>query len=299
MGQAAGGVERLLEGHTLRGGDAARVGPWMERVTPPRPHPLHAAYVLPKGVPHPLPPAPSSIFDHLRVESKFSFDTRKYRFYEMVCAMLEVSSLEDIHLQELGQNVRHAEEILGRALTSGRTTISRKWKSSPLQGDFQKLYRKFVQEIVAPMIGDTKLVYQTTPTFRCQLPRADKNLGPMHRDGDYYHQPNEINIWLPLVPVDGSNSLWAESRPQQGDFHPFVLQYGEAARFWGNRCWHYTVRNTSNITRFSFDFRVVPFSIFDADWDSRFAGRSRFQLSDDGGASHYSICTTPSPMLPL
>jgi hypothetical protein len=33
-------------------------------------------------------------------------------------------------------------------------------------------------------------------------------------------------------------------------------------RFYGNECMHYTVENTTAVTRVSFDFRVIPASLF-------------------------------------
>ena len=59
--------------------------------------------------------------------------------------------------------------------------------------------------------------------------------------GADYHQVNELNVWVPLTHAYGSNTLWAESEPQRGDFRPFVMAPGEAVLFWGHQCQHYTV----------------------------------------------------------
>ena len=79
------------------------------------------------------------------------------------------------------------------------------------------------------------------------------------------YQASEINVWLPLTRVYGANTLWAESVPGKGDFRPFDLAYGQAAVFYGNRCRHYTMANTTPTTRVSVDFRVVPGQRFEAD----------------------------------
>jgi hypothetical protein len=49
-----------------------------------------------------------------------------------------------------------------------------------------------------------------------------------------------------------------------GDFHSFDLDgsAGELMRFYGNRCQHYTTENTATTCRVSFDFRVIPASLF-------------------------------------
>ena len=49
-----------------------------------------------------------------------------------------------------------------------------------------------------------------------------------------------INFWLPLTPCFGDASLWAESAPSKGDFHPFEVEPGRAVRFYGNQCLHFT-----------------------------------------------------------
>jgi len=102
------------------------------------------------------------------------------------------------------------------------------------------------------------VVHQTIPTFRVHIPGTGKNLGSRHKDADYNHQPGEVNFWLPLTQVFGTNSLWSESAPGKGDYHAFEAELGQVVRFWGNQCEHYTVENVENITRVSLDFRVIP-----------------------------------------
>jgi len=58
--------------------------------------------------------------------------------------------------------------------------------------------------------------------------------------------------------VWGSNSLWVESAPGLADFQPVEACYGQVLRFYGNRCAHMTVPNSSGVARVSFDFRVLP-----------------------------------------
>ena len=65
-------------------------------------------------------------------------------------------------------------------------------------------------------------------------------------------------MWLPLTPTFGSNTLWTESAPGRGDFRPVELSPGQAMLFWGHQCEHYTVPNTTDSTRVSLDFRVIP-----------------------------------------
>ncbi len=45
------------------------------------------------------------------------------------------------------------------------------------------------------------------------------------------------------------------------------LQAGEGLRFNGISCRHYTCPNDTGCTRVSFDFRVIPRSLWRNDWD--------------------------------
>jgi hypothetical protein len=111
---------------------------------------------------------------------------------------------------------------------------------------------------VAPYIGDPSgVVYQGTPSLRVHLPGTGKPLIRKHNDAEYFHQPNEINCWMALTPTFGSNTLWAESTPGRGDFHPFECEEGEGELrlFYGNQCMHYTLPNHTDTTRVSIDFR--------------------------------------------
>ena len=146
--------------------------------------------------------------------------------------------------------------------------------------------------------------------MRCHLPGTGRPLIRKHNDAEYFHQPNEINVWLPVTRTfgahgrsglandlsrcvfttmsrcaSGSNTLWAESAPGAGDFHPFSCEgerdgVGECVLFWGNQCLHYTLPNDTDTTRVSIDFRVVPRSYYQTVYKDclRLDGQPRFSL---------------------
>ena len=64
------------------------------------------------------------------------------------------------------------------------------------------------------------------------------------------------------MPVGGANSLQVESEPGKLDFHPLECKYGQFFRFNGLHCAHHTVANSTQNSRVSFDFRVVPASVY-------------------------------------
>lgn len=136
-----------------------------------------------------------------------------------------------------------------------------------------KVYDDFIHFVVVPLLDCGELLYQRPPTLRCQMPGlgalSSKTPAPgvvsmtrAHRDSDFAaHHGAEINFWIPVTRVWGSNSLYAESAPELQDFHAFELSYGEMAIFNGSRCLHYTEANRTDAVRVSFDFRVIPKSL--------------------------------------
>ena len=146
---------------------------------------------------------------------------------------------------------------LDEATRYGCGSLNRIFKRSPRRGEFLAAYDAFVAEVVAPSLGCGEgLVYQAEPVFRVFLP-YHLAVGPRHTDASYHEQPNEINCWVPLTAVSGTNSLQVESSPGAGDFEPVECRYGELFRFRGNACEHFSCLNVSDATRVSFDFRVI------------------------------------------
>jgi hypothetical protein len=150
---------------------------------------------------------------------------------------------------------------------------------------FAVALREFIREEVCPALGVKRVAYQRKPTFRVHLAGAPAQ-GMPHADGLRPHnrQPNEVNVWVPLTRVgawgggggggdggDGgknhpsTNSLVCESEPGARDFHPLVASPGQFVKFYGCACWHFTTRNDTDVTRVSFDVRVVPFRLHDDD----------------------------------
>jgi len=128
---------------------------------------------------------------------------------------------------------------------------------SPQYQQFDRIYKELLRDVIGPSIGGGRVLYQRAPTFRTYLPSVVP-MGKMHNDESYHHQPSELNIWLPISNhVSGNNSLWVESSPAKGDFHPLNLEYGQIFRGWLNQCRHFTQANDTGYTRVSIDFRVV------------------------------------------
>ena len=131
---------------------------------------------------------------------------------------------------------------------------------------FLHAFRRFVHQVVIPCCGGTarRVLCQVPPTLRVALPGAPATIS-LHSDARYpKHMPEEVNWWLPLTPCFGSNTLWAESSPGAADFRPMTLGSGECLVFHGYACRHYTLTNTTETSRVSFDWRVVPAELLSA-----------------------------------
>ena len=89
---------------------------------------------------------------------------------------------------------------------------------------------------------------------------SEKPMTAKHADADFYHDQNEVNFWVPLTRAYGNNSLYWESEPGKADYDAFELDgnKGEAVRFYGTKCEHFTKANDTPDTRVSFDFRILP-----------------------------------------
>lgn len=168
---------------------------------------------------------------------------------------------------------------------------------SEAYSQFLETYRRFLREVVLPEYvtlrdanAEPSDVVQTSPVLRVVMP-SEHFATKAHRDGDYGHVPQELNYWIPLSPVFGSNSLFVESFPDRGDFEAFEGDNGDVFRWWGNRCEHYASPNRTDCTRVSLDFRVVPgplwASVTSATKEAALAGRTLKHLGELRLGSYY------------
>jgi len=121
-------------------------------------------------------------------------------------------------------------------------------------------------ECTIPLSSRTgELHYQSFPCTRLVRP-GEFSIG-VHADCNYGFQAGNVNFYLPLVTISGSNSLAIESAKGKEDWHFLQLDYGQLHRFHGAICAHFTPENTSPDTRVSFDFRVICGKVFEKHGD--------------------------------
>eukprot|EP00040_Diaphanoeca_grandis_P039118 m.258184 g.258184 ORF g.258184 m.258184 type:complete len:373 (-) comp36249_c0_seq1:77-1195(-) len=232
-----------------------------------------------------LPPlvAPSWLED-LRRERIDTYDVVRYPFAEAMAEILEAQSVDELSslhrrtltkVPPLNPRLIHAFRFAGIKLpTSWKKAEQRQRQmihrmiASPPYVKFMTIYQKFITEVIVPVLGGS-LRFQTPPTMRIHMPCRKPTILP-HTDMDYdCHQCTEINFWVPLTKVWGTNTLWRESAPGLKDFHPVELDYGQFLKFNGNQCTHFTKPNDSDATRVSFDFRCIPLSEYTKAFDCK------------------------------
>ena len=196
----------------------------------------------------------------------FTYDTSVFDFRKLLLDNFECSDLQNLHKQ---YNTWLPEEELSFSEESS-TKFHEKFyeKLREPWNEFIDLYHSFIREHVSANVREGRsLLFQTLPSFRVHLPN-EKAIHKVHYDGDedHRHPPGEINVFLPMTDCLPNNTIWAESSPGKSDFSPMLLSYGEYAVWNGNECAHYNKSNTEELTRVSFDFRLLPKSKYDPNY---------------------------------
>ena len=119
-------------------------------------------------------------------------------------------------------------------------------------------YVELIESVVAPLFGGV-MHLQRPPSFRCHLAGAG-TASAFHRDGDpkYGLRPGSINGWLPLTVANGNNSIYLETEQESKEFRSVSLVPGELLIFDAFHLTHGSLRNDTQSSRVSFDFRFVP-----------------------------------------
>jgi len=222
-----------------------------------------------EGWAHPCGLAPS-----LMAERTLDYDVEAFPFVKAAEAIFKSSSLGNLHHESVSAPLQTPPSLrraqvqarvglpISKVERKGARDHAKRYEKTTEWREFLDIYQTFITDWVLPQIYDgVPILYQRKPILRVVLPGSVAPTA-LHSDADYWHDPNEINYWVPLTTVQGTNSLWSESRPGAGDYHPFEAHAGQAVRFYGNRCRHFTKPNTEDSTRVSFDFRIIPQQLF-------------------------------------
>lgn len=188
---------------------------------------------------------------------KISYDTERFDFRSLVQNHYGVDDLTQIN-KLLDKEVPFFED----KTFDQSTDIHKHFYKIYDNDDFLAVYRAFLKEVVQPGYGEP-LVYQAKPTFRVHLPN-NVAVGEWHKDGDYNHQRSEVNYWMPFTKAFGNNSIWIESEEDKADYQAYDVEYGEVLIFNGAFLKHGNKPNDTGVCRVSVDFRIIPFSQYQA-----------------------------------
>lgn len=203
-------------------------------------------------------------FKLLLNETKLSYDSNLYKLKESFSNMIDIDSnfIHLLHnkysLDKGRKNDRNEKKNILKGVINRESNIK-----------FQLVFDNFIKSFIAPYINSIMeidiLYYQCFPCIRILRP-GEFSIGP-HSDISYGFSQANINFYLPLTKIKGNNSLVIESEPSKEDWHFLDADYGDIIRFYGACCTHFSVENTTNETRISLDFRVIPGNIYDKNHD--------------------------------
>jgi|TARA_R100000152_G_C6774827_1_gene202838 hypothetical protein len=134
------------------------------------------------------------------------------------------------------------------------------YKNIREDSSFDEVYVDFLNDVIKPRFNE-QIVYQKIPTFRVHLP-GNIAVGEFHkdkhyRDEEWANKVQEINYFLPLTKAYGTNTIWAETEEDLGDYREIRADYGECVEWSASKLTHGNKQNITSVTRVSFDFRVI------------------------------------------
>ena len=186
--------------------------------------------------------------------NRFKYDTKEHAFREVICNWLGEYDLSKLHYIKQYEHFDREHD---------QSTIWHKKFYEMIRSDisFDDIYVKFLEDVVKPRFGE-EIIYQKIPTLRIHLP-GNVSVGEFHkdkyyRDIEWAEKVKEINYYVPLTKAYGTNTIWAETEEDKGDFHPFDTDYGECFEWSATNLTHGNKDNITSNTRVSFDFRVIP-----------------------------------------
>ena len=189
---------------------------------------------------------------------KFYYDIEKYPFSKIVSNWLDIKDLSKLH--EVGQYEHFVRE-------NDQSTIWHTKFYEMIRNDlsFDECYTDFLLDKVKSLYNEP-IVYQKIPTFRVHLPN-NVSVGEFHKDKHYRNikwaeKVKEMNYYIPLTKAYGTNTIWAETEEDKGDFKSLDSDYGEYIEWDASNLTHGNKDNMTPITRVSFDFRVIPKSMY-------------------------------------
>ena len=181
----------------------------------------------------------------------FNYSIDKYPFKEIL-ENLFGTELSNLH-KTLG-NFKKFE--VKNNISTDQSTLAHKVFYSNFSRTIEPLYKKFIKEVIIPILHPHKFYYQQIPTFRVGLPE-NTFVGEFHKDSFYNHQNYEINFNLGLANYVGDAALKTQLKPGSDKYIILECPYGSIFSFDHIDCIHGAEPNPLGKTMVSFDFRLA------------------------------------------
>jgi len=147
--------------------------------------------------------------------------------------------------------------------------------------EFIQLYDNFILNVIKPVYNE-QIVYQAIPTFRVAYPNniavGEYHKDKAYRDIEWALTVHEDNFFLPFTDAFDTNTIWAESEEDKGDFAPMNCKYGETIQWDGSNLTHGNKINTTGKARVSVDFRVMKYTNYKPSEHGSINTKTKFQL---------------------
>tara|TARA_B100002052_G_C15886615_1_gene601878 strand:- start:8140 stop:8811 length:672 start_codon:yes stop_codon:yes gene_type:complete len=195
---------------------------------------------------------------------RINYCTSRYNFLEIVKNWFEIGRILP---REGISNLHYHKSYNLFERENDQSTIWHEcfYKMIVKDNSFNKIYVKFLAEKIKPRYQE-KIVFQKIPTFRVHLPN-NVSVGEFHKDKHYRSENwadevKELNYFLPLTKAYKTNTIWAETKEDKGDFKAIESDYGQCVEWSATNLTHGNKKNITGKTRVSFDFRIIPKSRF-------------------------------------
>jgi hypothetical protein len=184
----------------------------------------------------------------------YFYDTVQFNFRDIVSNIFGVDNLKELH-----DTLDKELDIPDDPSKDQSTVFHKIFYQGVDEKDsiFLEKYTQFVEHLCSLHFNREDMVYQTRPTFRVHIPN-NIAVAEWHKDKAYNHSPQETNVFLPLTRAFDTNTVWAESEEDKGDYAPIEAINGQYCLWDGANLTHGNKKNTTGVTRVSIDFRLIP-----------------------------------------
>ena len=202
---------------------------------------------------------------------KINYDRNRFPFKEKLQHLFEVDNL---------QTLNDSIEVLSREKDQSTKyhTLYYNWARTE---EFISMYEEFILNVIKPLYNE-QIVYQSIPTFRVAYPNniavGEYHKDKWYRDADWAVEVDEDNFFLPFTDAFDTNTIWAESQEDKGDYSPMNCNYGEIIQWDGSNLTHGNKINTTGKARVSIDFRVMKYTNYKPSEQGSINTKTKFQI---------------------